>query len=325
MTRRTFADWSAQLRAASDDDVMRVRAMEELGVAERTAYRWAQHGGPCQPLGPGILALHNGTPTRRQQEIAALLHGGEGAMLTGMSAGRHHGLRRGPDPELVHVLVPAHRQVRSVGIVLIERTTRLPRPLERDGLPVAPLVRAVLDQARRMREDAAISALLAEPVQQRRALPWALHEELDAGCRKGTAAPRRVIAAILDGVRSAAEFEVREWWLAQPELPRARFNVRVLDERGRLVGIVDILVEEVGYALEVDSVQEHFATPDQVSMTTARHRELREVGLHVDGFRPTRRRDDPAGLVRDILHGLMVAAALPLPRVTYEDDLPRAA
>ncbi len=246
-------------------------------------------------------------------------------MLTGMSAGRHHGLRRGPEPDGVHVLIPHHRQVRSWGYITVERTSRLPRPVERDGLAVAPLVRAVLDEARRLRDRDQIVALLAEPVQRRLVLPEALREELDAGCRKGSATPRAVLEAIADGIRSAAEFVAREWWLAQPELPPARFNVRVLGPDDRQVAIVDVLVEDVGFVWEIDSVEEHFATPDQVASTNERRRRLRDVGLYVVSTRPTQRRDDARGTLRDILDGLAVAALLPTPSVSYEDDLPRAA
>jgi hypothetical protein len=192
-------------------------------------------------------------------------------------------------------------------------------------LAVAPLIRAVLDEVRTMRDATEIAAIIAEPVQRGRVLQEALLEELDAGCRRGSATPRAVLRAVIDGIRSAAEFEAREWWLAQPELPAARFNARVLDLDGRLVAIVDVLVEDVGFVWEIDSVEEHFARPDQVEATLERRRELHDVGLYVLSTRPGQRRDDPAGTLRDIRHGLAVAARLPSPSVRYEDDETRSA
>ena len=326
MRRGRWADESSRLLAAADHGVITVRALHVLGVPEATTYRRCLPGGPWIRLAPGVVALQSGLPSRQQFEIAALLHAGPGSMLTGMSAGRLHGLRRGPDPVDVHVLVHHSRQVRSHGLIVVERTRRLPTPQWRGGMPVAPVARAVCDEARRWRDPATIAALFAEAVQQRRVLPEMLRRELDAGTRKGTATPRRVLGSVQAGVRSAAEYAGRNWWLAQPELPRARWNVRVRDEEGRLVGVVDALVEDVGFAWEIDSVEEHFATPEQVADTAVRRRALRTVGLYVVSTRPTQWRDDPAGVLRDLQDGLAMAALLPPPRVSYADDLaPRTA
>ncbi|GLZ47587.1 hypothetical protein Acsp06_37720 [Actinomycetospora sp. NBRC 106375] len=314
------------LREASTEGVIAVRTLVELGVDETTAYRRCRQDGPWQRLLPGTVLLHNGTPTRREREIAALVYCGPDAMLTGVAAARHHGLRRLPDDETVHVLVPAHRQVRSVGFVVVERTTRPPRPVERDGLAVAPLVRAVLDEARRRRDPTSISALVAEPVQRRMLQIEQLEEELEAGCRRGTAAPRAVLRAVRAGVHSAAEFDAREWWLSRA-LPPAQFNVRLVDRNGRLLGVVDAYVEETGFAWEIDSVDAHFATADQVESTARRRRALRDAGVTIVGSRPTQVRDDPDGVEKDIDDGLTVAALLPPPeiRVVERDDWQRGA
>jgi hypothetical protein len=321
-------DWALDpdmLWAASNEGVITARELERLGVPEGTTYRRCRDGGPWQRIGPGIVALHNGTPTWRQHLIAGLLHAGDHAVITGRAALRLHGLRQGPEPDRVHLLIPHARQVRSWRLFHVERTSRMPRAIERSGLAVAPLCRAVLDEVRSLRDAREIAACLAEPVQRRLVTPQQLLEELDAGCRKGSSTPRAVLRAIEDGVRSVAEFDARAWWLAQPELPPARFNVRVLDAARRQVGIVDVLVEECGFAWEIDSTEHHFATPDQVEATLRRQRALRAVGLHLVSTRPSQRRDDPEGTLRDLLDGLAVAAALPAPRATFEDDIRRVA
>lgn len=325
MRRGTWAENPARLRAASTDGVISARELERLGVPERTTYRRCQEDGPWRWLLPGIILLAGGEPTRQQLEVAALLHAGENSVLTGLTGARHHRLRRGDDPAAVHVLVSWTRQVRSFGFVVVERTRRLPRPLLRDTLPVAPVARCVLDETRRMRDLSAIASILAEPVQRRMVLPETLLAELDAGCRKGSAAPRRVLASVIDGIRSAAEFDCRAWWLSHPELPSARWNMRVCDEEGRLVGIADAVVEDVGFVWQIDSVEQHFATPEQVAATAAAHRAYRSVGLHVLGTRPTQCRDDSGGVLRDVLDGLDTARRLPPPRVVYRPDLPRSA
>ncbi|MDD7937824.1 hypothetical protein PHK61_05240 [Actinomycetospora lutea] len=318
-------DWDLEkLLAQSVDGVIAVRTLVALGIDETTVYRRCRHGGPWQRLLPAVILLHNGTPTRREREIAALVYCGAGAMLTGTSAPRHHSLRRLPDDDVVHVLVPAHRQIRSVGFVVVERTIRPPRPFERNTLAVAPLVRAVLDEARRRRDPTSIAGLLAEPVQRQMVLVEQLAEELEAGCRKGSAAPRAVLRALGAGVLSAAEFDAREWWESRG-LPPARFNVRVLRRDGRLLAMVDVCVEDIGFVWEIDSVEAHFATRAQIEITARRRRALRDAGLVVVGTRPTQLRDDPDGVEKDVDDGLTVAALLPAPDVIYLDEVARGA
>lgn len=322
MRRGRWAADPTALWAASTEGVIPVKQLMALGVPERSIYRRCRRGGVWTRLLPGIVALQTGQPTRRQMEVAALLHGGPCAMLTGVAAARHHGLRRGPDPTAVHVLVPLARQVRSVGFVVVERTTHLPAALVRDGLRVAPPVRSLCDAVRRLKDPVAIAALLTEPVQRRMCRARELREELDSGSRRGTAAPRKVLRAVDDGVRSPAEFDARAWWLSQPGLPPIEWNVRIHDEDGNFVGIADGLVREIGFVWEIDSVEQHFETPQQVAETARKRRAYERVGLHSVSTRPSQQRTDPAGVRADVDAGLRTAAALPRARVTYAPASP---
>jgi hypothetical protein len=317
MRRGAWADGLARLRAASWDFVISVAELVRLGVPERTVYRRCQEGGPWTLLLPGVVLLGTGEPTLHQKRIAALLHAGPHAVLTGLDAARLQGLHRGGQPAKQHLLIPIQQKIQSVGFVLVERTKNVPPARERDGLPVAPIARAVLDHVRRLKDLEEIAAILTEPVQRRMVLRETLLAELDAGTRRGTAAPRRVLRAIADGVESPKEFAFYEFWTSFPDLPPVRCNVPVYGLDGRLVGIADFLVDEYGFVWECDSVQEHFATPDQVQATAERARRFREVGLYLVSTRPEQRRDDPRGVETDIRQGLAIAAAMPPPRVTY--------
>ncbi len=179
----------------------------------------------------------------------------------------------------------------------------------------------MLDAVRRLRDESDIAAILTEPVQRRMVLKETLEDELDVGCRKGSATPRKVLRAIRGGVRSAAEFDVHTWWRSRPELGPVLFNVALFDEDGRLLGIADVYDEEVGLVVPVDSVEQHFATPEQVALTERQHRAYRSAGLHVLGIRPSRVRTDPDGLLQDVLDAVRVAAALPPARVTWRPDV----
>jgi hypothetical protein len=294
MRRGLWAQNLDVLRAESWEGVISARELVRLGVPERTVYRRTQQDGPWTLLYPGTLVLAKGTPTLRQLEIAALVHGGPGAMLTGLSGARHHGLRRGGDPAFDHVLIALDRRVLSVGRAVYERTISLPRPVERDGLPVAPLARCLIQHVRRLKDHEAIAAVLTEAVQRRMVPLEALWTELEQGTRKGTAAPRRVLEAARVGVLSPAEYTAREFWESFGDL-----------------------VRQLGFVWETDSVEHHFATPEQVRETLIRQRRLRAIGLHVLGTRPSQRRDDPLGLHEDLLANLEIAAALPPPRALF--------
>ncbi|MDD7967384.1 hypothetical protein [Actinomycetospora lemnae] len=317
MRRGMWARDLEALRIASWEDVISARHLVELGVPERTVYRRTQQDGPWTLLLPATIMLTKGTPTPRQWEIAALVYAGNGAMLTGLSGMRHHGMRRGGDPIFDHVLITLGRRAQSSGRATIERTVRLPCPVARDGLPVAPLARCVVDHVRRLKDPEAIAAVVTEPVQRRMVTVEALWRELEVGTRKGTAAPRRVLEAARAGVLSPAEFNARSLWESFDDLPPIEWNVDVFDERGRFVATVDGLVREHDFVWEIDSVEQHFATPEQVRATSERQRRLRAVGLHVLSTRPTQGREDPDGVHDDICANLRIAAALPQAPVVY--------
>jgi very-short-patch-repair endonuclease len=323
MKRGPWANDLEAIHARAVDKVIQVGVLvDEIGMPEGTVYRLCRHRGPWQLVAPATVLLETGTPTRRQLLRAGFLHAGPDAVVTGLDAARAHQLYRGRLPDAVHLLIRAGSRIQGTSRIVIERTTRLPPPLLRDGFPVAPVERCVLDAARRLRAESEIAAILTEPVQRRMVLPGMLRAELDAGCRKGSSTPRAVLRAIEHGVRSAAEFDVHQWWFAQPELPEdVLFNVRITGD-GRFVGIADVFVPEAGLVIPIDSVEHHFATPDQVEETERQHRAYRSVGLHVMGLRPTRVRRDPAGLLRDVLDAIAVARSLPTPAVEWAPDLP---
>ena len=85
-------------------------------------------------------------------------------MITGLAGCALHGIRRRPETDAVHVLIPVARKRASKGFVEVERTERLPTAVIRSGFRVAPLVRALLDAARQLTSLDEVRALLAEAV-----------------------------------------------------------------------------------------------------------------------------------------------------------------
>ena len=322
-------DWALDpemLWAASTEGVITARELESLGVPEGTTYRRCRDGGPWQRIGPGIVALHNGTPTWRQHLIAGLLHAGDHAVITGRAALRLHGLRQRPrarpraPPDAA---CPAGAQLEA----LPHRTDVADAPCDRAGGPRrrAPLPGRPRRGPRspgRAGDRGVPGRTRAAPIGDRRsscsknstqgAARAARPPEPCCG-RSRTACDRSRSSTRGRGGSPSRSYRPRASTCAFWTPPAVRWASSTCSSRS------------CGFAWEIDSTEHHFATPDQVDATLRRQRALRAVGLHLVSTRPSQRRDDPAGTLRDLLDGLAVAAALPAPRATFEDDIPRAA
>jgi hypothetical protein len=312
---RGFATVSREyLRDAAVDGVVTARALVVLGVPESTVYHRCRDGGPWQRLAPGVVLMTTGHPTTRQLVTAALLHGGPDAVLTGLEACRRHGIRRGPPPEPpLHVLVPHDRQVRSASRIQVERSRRMPRPALRGGVPLAPVPRAVIDAARRLRSARDIAELLADPVQHGLCTIAQLGIELSECGRRGSATPRRVLREVGAGVRSAAEVDAKRLW-RRTGLPEPWWNARVYHANGQFLGIADGWFDEVALAWEINSLAWHLDPTDyeREQEKTAR---FTAAGVPVLPTQPIRLRSDGRVVLDELCSAYGHAAVRPRPPV----------
>jgi hypothetical protein len=182
--------------------------------------------GPWQIVLPGIYATFNGPLGWIHKLRAAVLHGGDGYMVTGPANCEIQGLRYGPATlGIVDILVDENCGVRDSGFVRVHRTTRLPAtawwidtanaasrdhlppwhvvvdelaPTARPGqIPIAPTARALIDAVRWMKRAPTgaplperlrpVRAVLCEAVQRRRCTVSELATELRATPRPSTA------------------------------------------------------------------------------------------------------------------------------------------
>ncbi|MFI5563881.1 hypothetical protein ACIA2T_31740 [Amycolatopsis japonica] len=212
-----------------------------------------------------------------------------------------------PDhPFLVHLLVPLEHKVGSAGHVIVERTTRLPQPIMIDGVPLAPLVRAVLDSCRRLGSRQDVSALLADAVQRWASLPE-LFAELDAGSSRGTAIPREALHRIADGARSAAEVDAMKVW-RMTGLPEPLWNHELRDENGEYIATADGYFAAVGLAWEIDSYDFHFGK-QQYAATVARNARYAAAGIVVLQTLPSRLRTEPKRVAAELVAAHRAALA----------------
>lgn len=294
--------------------VIRASTLEALGIGRTTTYRQCQPGGRWRYLLPGIVLLERSPPTTRQRVEAALMFTRHEAVVTGLQAARLYNLRTGPDPQFVHVLTPHKYRVLSSGFAVIERTKFFPRAVVRDGIPLAPPTRAVLDGVRRIRDLDPVRALLIESVQSGLTDPIELRRELDTGTHRGTALPRRVLNEIDLGVRSVAEADTLEIW-HQAGLPTPHRNAVIVDAAGNFVAMPDTWCDEVGLAWEIDSNEFHYSK-DSYAKTLARNSRYAAAGISVVQTLPSRLRAETDAVIAELRAAYAVALRRTRPPVS---------
>jgi hypothetical protein len=297
--------------------------LAEIGLHASTASRRSL-GGMWTRVLPGVHLVDGGMPTRHQREMAALLYAGPQSLLTGVSALRHHGIRAlrlqevqddvAERPEPVHVLIPHDRRRLSTGYVRVERTHRFPETSRRrHGVAMALIPRAVGDAARRSRLASDVAALVAEVVQRRLVTVAELDLELREGAMRGSGLFRDALRSVAGGARSAPEGDLARL-LEAAGIPNILYNAVLVTETGRHIATSDAWLDDVGLALEVDSIAHH-TSPDDFAGTLRRNARYAAAGVPVLGILPSDIAQRPNGVLSDVLAARDAAAASPRARV----------
>lgn len=314
--RSRYDAFGLDMLVRSRDGVVLQREVLELGMSCSTIAHRTRPGGPWQRLLPGVLLVYSGSPSRMQRMRAGLIYAGTSSMFTGVAALLGHGLRKLPTGQDLHLLVPHSSQRSSRGFVIIERSRRMPDPSDILGLPCAPVARAAIDAARRMRDVNQVRALISEVVQRGLCSVTALGAELRDAQIRGTAIPRRVLREVSDGIRSAAEAEARQL-LAAMRIAAPLWNRDVFDARGRWIARPDAIWIDLGVVLEIDSLEWHLS-PADYQRTQSRHRRMTAAGLLVLHVTPSTVRRDPRTFIAELRATLEGAALRPAPTVYLE-------
>jgi hypothetical protein len=268
------------------------------GVTAR-ALAWRLRTKSWQRLLPGIYALFAGRLAEEERFVAAVLHGGPGSQVSGSAALRWHGFRYVPADDRIQVNVPlSARRTTSTGFVRLLRTERPDRlSLPRQGFEVCSVVRAVADTARRSTSIGEVRALVAEAIQSKRTSVGELFDELDAGPMNGSAALRRVLREVSDGVRSRPEAELRNLLQQSKVLPTVLWNPTLTARDGRRLPRPDAWLEKGAIAIEVDSQEFHFGVAGWEE-TMRRDHLLAAAGIEVLHLSPARIRREPTKVLR---------------------------
>jgi hypothetical protein len=283
------------------------------GMTRAVLHSHTKPDGPWQRLLRGIYLAQTGTPMVPQQEMAALLHGGPGSVLTGQAA--LHGLGLvATQPRRFDVLVTATRRPASLDFVAVHRTTRLPQRVIREGERRYALPpRAFADAARFLADLAEVRALIAGAVQRGDCPLSALARELLEGQMWDSAQLRRVLEEVADGVRSVTEAEFRDL-IKRVRLPWPMFNPGLFTADGSFIARPDAWWPREGVAVEIDSREWHLSPADW-ERTMCRHARMSSHGIFVLHFPPRQIRTDPATVTAAITDTLAAGAARPVLRI----------
>lgn len=262
-----------------------------LGIT-RARIRTEVGRGNWQPIARGVVFTRPDAPTREDWAAVGIAVGGPSAALTGWDAVRIRGLGD-PTPPAGPVLVLASGgRSRSVGSVWVRRTDR-PFIVETTSahaathslMPVVAVSRAIADTALSYSALGPVRALVTSAVQRGSCALTDLVKELDEGPQNGSYFLRRALRAAGNGARSEAEASAAEK-LTRADVPPFELNVQIVDERGVVIFVVDVLWRALRAALEIDSREFHFSEAAWRA-TMARHNRLTRYGLAVTHYPPS--------------------------------------
>lgn len=240
---------SEELRGVAPEGIATNATLRRAGVSASMIAHRCRPGGPWQRLLPGVILLGRCIPTRRQQLCAAIELAGPRSVITGIDALRAHGVGV-PIPRTVRLLVPSNRRLLPKAFLSVERTSRLPDPVIRNGLPFAPPARAAVDVARAATNPALLRSLVAAATEHGRCTADELRAELDAGNQRGSSAVRAALRHFDGAVATLLHRRARDL-LRHAPLPPPRWNVTLYDRKRRPIGYTDAWWDEVGMAWQL--------------------------------------------------------------------------
>lgn len=308
-------DGAAGLHHLSVNGIVRTATLLEQGVTRGAISGRCRRGGPWQRVLPGVVALQSGSLSTLQRNTAALLYGGDGAVLSGHAALGAHGYDQSASKGDVLLLIPSTKHRRDFSFVTVERTWRMPDHLTRGTLRIAPIARSLLDAARRTSLPDACRALLTGAVQRGDVDVDQLAEELDNGSCRGSALPRRVVRELSDDAHSVAEIAAQQLY-ATTTLPLMVHNKDIIGADGTWLARPDGWIDDLAVAWEIDSLKHHFSAQAHEA-TMLRRARMQRHGIIVVTHLPKQIQRDPSTVIADLVIACEQASARERPNVTY--------
>lgn len=286
------------------DNVIGSAHLRASGLTAHAITTRCRPSGPWQRILPGVVLLSNSPPSRRQRQRAALVYAGHQSILTGTDAIHAHGVQVPPTDEVL-VLIPAGRRRSSRAFVTVERTTRLPAPVRRQGLPITPLVRATVDAARHERDRDRLRTLLFTPIREGKCTLKEIRHELNTGNQRGSAAARALLTESENYVVPVSQ-AVAKRLLRNVPLPPPTWQVPLYTQQGTPLGVADAWWPEAGLAWRLGESQQHPLPNTEQSRPL-----LTAAGITVLHTDPTRLHTAPATVTRELIAAFRYATTNP--------------
>jgi hypothetical protein len=278
--------------AAAQLGLVTAAQLTELGVPRSTVSRSDELGGMFTRVLPGVHRIEGRSPlTNLQIGMATWLYADPAGVLTGAYVLRWRSVKAAASPAfgatgVAHILVPHDRKRLSHGFAHVERTVSPPTAWIREGLPVAPIARAVMDAARRCSDRDAVRALVFEVVQRGLTTPEAIEDERRKGQKRGRRFAGLALEEVFAGVRSVPEGDVRRAFESRG-VTGLLYNPMLYLPGGTFLCSPDAYDPVTGTALDVDSREHHFQVQTWEA-TMQRHGRMTAAGLGVLHAPPSR-------------------------------------
>ncbi|MCX4551085.1 hypothetical protein [Streptomyces sp. NBC_01500] len=323
--------------------VLSMAQLRDHGVSPARTSAQCRPGGPWQQLLPGVFVLHPGPPTSEERLHAALLYAGRppveragkipcqprkdtaqdgsadrseygSTMVTGLAALALYRFSAAPaliavDP--IDVLVPRTRRLRSTGCARIVRAQALPVAQQIEGVPVAPVERALADAVAVLADPEVVRALLTEAVRGGHCEPAVVVGELIRARLLARPQVAQAVDMLLAEGRAIAEGRLYAM-VRHHGLPDPLWNVELRLPGGPGLGGVDVYWPEEAVALELDTRPpggEPQSEEEVLRSAYARKREhLERLGITVVHLTPKKLREAPAQQATVVRTALMAAA-----------------
>ena len=310
--------------------VMTTAQLRSHGVSTTETNEQCRAGGPWQQLLPGVVLLHPGPQTSEERLHAVLMYAarerGTGVpaqpgagrppapaypevMITGLAALTLHGFSSTPplpSLDVIDVLVPRLRRLRSTGCVRIVRTPVMPAPEQVTGVPVAPVARALADAVAELSDAGVVRRLLTEAVRAGHCDPTAVVRELNQARLLSRPHVVDAVESLLAEGRARAEDRLYRM-VHEYGLPAPVWNVDLRLPGGPYLGGLDAYWPDQAVAVELDTRAPR--QDDALWSEYARKREhLERLGITVVHITPRKLRDSPEQQATVIRTALMASA-----------------
>lgn len=288
----TFDPAMQGLMAAHGGVVGRAELLE-LGISPAAIGRRVS-AGELRPVYPGVYR-HASTALSAEVRLRALaLRIGPDAVIAGRWAAWWHGFTRAATGPIEVIVPPARWPARLPGVKVHRRSIDSADLLTVRRLRVTGRARTVLDCARfDDAEDIRDAAL------QRGTSTWSLDRASERlGGARGVRAARRLVNGARGGGESGPErFLLRALRLRSAEIWTSGVSVQIgLGQVFRL----DLAIQDIRLGIEVDGWTVH-SQADRFHADRARQNLLTVAGWTILRYTPRQLRDDPDGVVDEIL------------------------